>query len=142
MSGKGRPHRDKVYRVTKDPNWLQAALTEAKHLFVKAADGTIFCKTHNQDATLCGVTRSGTVVYENQLDGGKYELRVVRTAPYVGKLTLTRAGGVVFSKRVGIMYDAPFGPDMEDVQTWEAMGLAAADEDYVKRGETPPTPNV
>jgi hypothetical protein len=78
-------------------------------------------------------------VYENSLDGGKYKLTVSRTRPYIGRLTLRRDDAVVFERDVGIMYDAPFGPDGEDIQTWQQMSSEAADADYARRDEKPPS---
>jgi hypothetical protein len=36
------------------------------------------------------------------------------------------------------MYDAPYGPDVEDIQTWQQVSTDAADADYRRRGEKPP----
>lgn len=128
----------KIYRVTKDPKWFEEAIAISKHLFVKSSDGTIRCEVHDGDATFCATRLEGPIVYENTLDGGTYELKVVRLEPYRGLLTLQRADNVVLEKNVGISYDAPFGPDAEDVEAWNHIGIEAADVDYRKRGETPP----
>lgn len=106
----------KFYRVTKDPKWLKGALAKSKHIFVKSGDGTIGCGVHGCDASLCAEPREGPVVYENALDRGKYVLKVVRLRPYRGLLTLQRDDDIVLERQVGIMYDAPYGPDLEDIE--------------------------
>jgi hypothetical protein len=66
-------------------------------------------------------------------------MTVTRTEPYCGLLVLTRGETVVLQENVGLMYNAEFGPDMEDVQLWRRIVLAAADEDYRRHGEKPPS---
>ena len=39
----------------------------------------------------------------------------MRIVPYQDKLTIGNAGEEIFSRRVGLMYNAQFGPDMADV---------------------------
>ena len=131
--------KNPIFRVTsKGGEWLANALVQAEHLFVKSKNGQIFCRKHNRDASLCRERQGSNLVYESGLDGGAYLLQVTRVAPYSGRLTLTRNDGVIFEANVGIMYDAPYGPDAEDVQLWQDMGVAAADMDYRSRGEDPP----
>jgi hypothetical protein len=128
----------RVYRAIKNMEAFKEAAKNAQHIFVKNEDGTIFCETHQLAAEKCAPPAKGDLVYESSLDGGKYRLNVRRTKPYLGHLTLTRDSVVVLERDVGIMYDAPFGPDVEDIQTWQQLATEAADEDYRKRGEEPP----
>lgn len=129
----------KVYRVTSNPDRTIESASKAEHLLVKHEDGTIYCLTHRGDATLCAKETRSAIVYENSLDGGRYKLLVVRTKPYCGRLTLTHDDQIVLEQDVGIMYDAPFGADVEDIQLWQALCVEAADRDYRRRGEKPPT---
>jgi hypothetical protein len=129
---------DKVYRVTSDPDRTIKSASKAEHLLVKHEDGTIYCLTHQGDAKLCAKETKGSVVYGNTLDGGKYRLLVVRTKPYCGRLTLTREDEIVLERDVGIMYDAPYGADVEDIELWQRLSVEAADQDYQKRGEKAP----
>ena len=126
-----------LYRATSSPELLKQALAEAKHLFVKMDEGNIHCVVHNRAAEEC-VPRSGNLVWHTTLDQGMYVASVVRIKPYRGNLTLSREGNVFYDRFVHIAYDAPFGPDLEDVKLWQALSLSAADDDYRKRGETPP----
>lgn len=128
----------RLYRVVRSVEAFNEAAKNATHIFVKNEDGTIFCETHQQDAEKCAPPARGDLIYENSLDGGKYKLKVLRTRPYMGRLTLTRDDAVVLERDVAIMYDAPFGPDVEDIQAWQQLSTAAADADYRRRGERPP----
>ena len=130
---------DKVYRLTQNPEWLKEALPKAEHLIAKSADGSFYCQTHRQDAIKCAaLAKSDDVVWRNTMDGGKYIATVVRLAPYRGYLTLTRDDKSVLAEEVGIAYDAPFGPDMEDIYIWQGLCTTAADRDYATRGEKAP----
>ncbi len=129
---------DKIYRVTRHPEQIQQQLTEARHVIIKSDDGALYCQTHRCDASACANKTSDDVVWWNQLDKGRYVATVVRTQPYRGLLTLTREDRVVFQASVGIAYNAPFGPDMEDVAAWEQRCVEAADADYRRRDEVPP----
>ncbi len=129
---------EKVYRVTSDPKWLEKTLHKAEHLIVKGKDGSLYCRTHRGDPNRCAERNQDDIVWRNSLDGGKYVVTVV-LAPYRGQLTLSRDGSAVLALEVGLSYDAPFGPDVEDVREWSRLCERAADADYNARGETPPT---
>ena len=60
------------------------------------------------------------IVWQSTLDG-RYEVFVVRVAPYRGKLTISDAGNTIFSQEVGLMYNAQFGPDVADVADWQEI---------------------
>jgi hypothetical protein len=64
----------------------------------------------------------------------------MRIAPYRGLLTLTRREVKVLQREVTISYDAPFGPDAEDLVEWREVCGCAADADYARRGESIPSP--
>jgi hypothetical protein len=107
-------------------------------VLLKRSDESIICQKHQRDAKQCLQEMQSDLIYENTLDRGTYRLTIVRTAPYRGQLTLTRGESTVLEREVGIMYDAPFGPDAEDVRAWESLAIEAADKDYRRRGEVPP----
>jgi hypothetical protein len=69
------------------------------------------------------------VVYENTIDGGKWGCKVIRTEPYVGQLTVWNiaSGTVILDERVGLAYDAVFGPDVDDLAGWQGMILGSID---------------
>jgi hypothetical protein len=125
------------YRATRDSMWLERALTEAQHLFVKNDDRHMFCAVHQQDASVCAPPTGDLVWYDN-LDQETYSAAVTRVAPYRSLLVLTRRETLVLQKKVGMMYNAEFGPDMEDVQQWRRIVLATANEDCRRRGKPPP----
>jgi hypothetical protein len=60
------------------------------------------------------------IVWQSTLDG-RYEVVVVRIAPYRRKLTIFDAGNTIFSQKVGLMYNAQFGPDVADVAEWQEI---------------------
>jgi hypothetical protein len=68
-------------------------------------------------------------VWENTLDGGNR-----------GTLTVVRQidGVIILHEEVSLAYAAQFGPDVDDVATWENMVVNAVDGDYLRRGEMPP----
>jgi hypothetical protein len=127
-----------IYRVTRDPQAFTEWLGGADHLFAKDTDGNIRCVTHGRPAECCTPRRLDDRVWSGTLDGGRYNVTVTRTAPYKGLLTVTRGDQRISQQYVGIMYNAEFGPDYEDVQDWQTIGAAAADADYRRRGERPP----
>jgi hypothetical protein len=108
-------------------------------LFVKNDAGGTFCTVHQQDASICAPGTGDLVWYENLDKKGTYSATVTRVAPYRGLFGFDPRRDRRAAKKVGMMYNADFGPDMEDVQQWKRTVVAAADEDYRKRGETPPT---
>lgn len=128
-----------MYRVTRDPKLLETLLARSKHTIVKHPDGSFRCATHGRPAEQCMPKSRPEHVWSNSLDRGKYHASVVRVRPYWGRLVLTRENAVVLEREVTISYDAPFGPDMEDVHCWERICAAAADADYRSRGEEPPS---
>lgn len=64
---------------------------------------------------------------------------VVRSRPYHGILTLLRGDRCVLKVDVGISYDAPFGPDGEDLREWQSLASEAADADYKQYGRPRPS---
>lgn len=51
----------------------------------------------------------------------KYVVTVTREAPYRGILRITEAGQVLHWETVGLAYNAQFGPDVDDVETWQQI---------------------
>ncbi len=68
-------------------------------------------------------------VWSSVLDG-KYDCEVTRTGPYTGILTVvdTKKDEKILSEEVSLAYGAQFGPDIEDVSTWQTMCLKAIGE--------------
>lgn len=127
-----------IYRVTRDARAFAALAGDAQHLFVKDINGSMRCVTHDRPAPSCVPPSSDRCVWSDTLDGGRYTVAVTRTAPYNALLTAVRDGRLISERCVGLMYNAEFSPDYEDVQSWQALGMPAADADYRRRGETPP----
>ena len=61
---------------------------------------------------------------ESTLDD-RYEVQVVRVAPYQGKLLIREAGEEISSQRVGLMFDSLVGPVAADLDVWEEMAIDA-----------------
>lgn len=59
-------------------------------------------------------------VWTATLDG-KYVVTVIREAPYRGILRITEGGQVLHWETVGLMYNAQFGPDVDDVSHWQEI---------------------
>ena len=53
-----------------------------------------------------------------------YFLKVVRTSPYKGKLTVAYKNEVFYTEIVPVRYDAQFGPDFEDMNEWSYTACA------------------
>ena len=70
------------------------------------------------------------VVWQNTVDGGTWDCRVVHSSEHTGTLYVTRiaTGEVIFERVVGLAYGAIFGPDVDDVQRWEGMSITAIDD--------------
>lgn len=62
----------------------------------------------------------------------RYNIRVNRTAPYKGLLTVTDLVAakpeILYQEQVSLAYDARFGPDTDDVATWQDMVAKFIDE--------------
>lgn len=70
-----------------------------------------------------------SVVWENSVDQGIWAVKVVRIAPYQGKLTVTHVAldKMILETEVGLAYDAVFGPDVADVAMWQESCIEAID---------------
>jgi hypothetical protein len=66
------------------------------------------------------------LVWSTRLDG-RYDLAVHRIRPYRGEFTIIEGDLVLLRKEVGLAYDALFGPDIDDVATWEEEALRFVD---------------
>jgi hypothetical protein len=63
----------------------------------------------------------------SSLFDGKYTVKVTRTAPYRGELTVAAGTTVLHRKSVGLSYDALFGPDVTDVASWQEIAIKVVD---------------
>lgn len=79
-------------------------------------------------------------VWSGTVDNDTYACRVDRTAKYTGVLSVVRSadGVVVLQETVPLSYGAIFGPDHDDVRTWQTKCVEAIDEDYRHQGLEPP----
>lgn len=67
------------------------------------------------------------IVWQCKLDE-RYDCKVERVRDYVGRLSMTdKDGAEVMNIDVTLAYNAQFGPDVMDVETWQEMCAAAAD---------------
>lgn len=78
------------------------------------------------------------VVWKSGVDNGAYEVQVVRVAEYQGVLTVTRASDntELLNEEVGLQYDSLFGPDVDDLRSWQERALEVIDADINSRKET------
>jgi hypothetical protein len=63
---------------------------------------------------------SEDVVWSSMLDH-RYRVTVTRTASYQGELTIAEDDVVLHRETVGLMNDALFGPDIDDLRSWQAL---------------------
>jgi hypothetical protein len=63
---------------------------------------------------------SPQIIWASTLDN-RYEVQVVRLAPYIGKLTIRDDGEEIFSQQIGLSYGAVFGPDVSDIAGWQKI---------------------
>jgi len=124
-----------IYRVTRNPDRLKDRLERTEHVITKRSDGSFFCQNHQCPADQCSTRADSDVVWFDKLDRGAFTATVIRQRPYVGTLLLTRGDRTVLTKPVTISYDAPFGPDGEDIIEWKRLCLDAADIDYRRNGK-------
>jgi hypothetical protein len=67
------------------------------------------------------------IVWSSMLDG-KYTVEVTRTAPYRAELTIADGRNVLHRQPVGHCFDALFGPDLDDVHSWQATAIRFVDD--------------
>lgn len=67
------------------------------------------------------------IVWEAELDE-KYKCKVYRMGTYNGALIITdMLGKILLQKPVTMTFGARFGPDVDDVETWQEMCVDFAD---------------
>lgn len=54
---------------------------------------------------------------------GRYAIKVTRTAPHCGELTVSEGEQVLYREPVDLSFDAPSGPDIDDVVAWHEMAI-------------------
>ena len=67
------------------------------------------------------------VVWSSRLDGN-YNVKVIWTAPYRGELTIANGDAVLHREPVSLAYNAQFGPDVDDVASWQEAAIAFVDK--------------
>ena len=70
----------------------------------------------------------GNIVWESVLDK-RYRCIVYRDREYRGVLQVVdeENGETVYEEQVGLAYDALFGPDVDDVYTWQETCIDVVD---------------
>ena len=53
----------------------------------------------------------------------KYSIKVTRTSPHRGELTVSEGEQVLYRELVDLSFDAPSGPDIDDVVAWHEMAI-------------------
>jgi hypothetical protein len=79
----------------------------------------------------------GDVIFRAPMDNNTWLVLVTGITESQGELTITKIGDgeVILTERVGLMYGAIFGPDIDDVRTWERMAVEAVDSYNAKKEE-------
>jgi len=66
-------------------------------------------------------------VWSSTLDD-RFTVEVIWTAPYRGELTISDGATVLYREPVGLSYNAQFGPDIDDVRSWQESAIAFVDK--------------
>lgn len=66
------------------------------------------------------------IIWTSILDS-RYTVTVNRLELYRGELTIRDGNRLIHTEKVGLMYGAQFGPDADDVATWEEIALKVVD---------------
>jgi len=66
------------------------------------------------------------IVWTSKLDG-RYIVTVTRTRPYQGELVIVDGDQILLRQTVGLMFNAIFGPDIADVQSWQQIAIDIID---------------
>lgn len=61
-------------------------------------------------------------VCSSMLDG-KFTVKVIRTEPFRGELTTANGGTMLLCKPGSLAYNAQFGPDVDDVASWQDAAI-------------------
>ena len=85
-----------------------------------------------------GCEKNRKAIWEATVDGGTWAAVVLRTTESQGELIVTKIndGEVILSERVGLMFGAMFGPDVDDVRMWQHMAVEAVDHYNAHHKET------
>jgi hypothetical protein len=54
---------------------------------------------------------------------GKYSIKLTRTAPHRGELTVADGENVLHREPVDLIFDALSGPDIDDVVAWHEIAI-------------------
>ena len=68
----------------------------------------------------------GNIVWTSTLDG-RYTVTITRTHTYQGELVISDGNQKLHQQTVGLMYGAIFGPDIDDVQSWQQIAMEIVD---------------
>ena len=68
-------------------------------------------------------TEDKLTVWSSMLDE-KFIVKVIRIAPYRGELTIASGDTIHHREPVSLAYNALFGPDVDDVASWQESALA------------------
>lgn len=71
------------------------------------------------------------IVWECTFDD-KYNIYVERSEPYNGSLVIFDDDKEIYRTSVKLMYNAAFGPDVEDINTWQDIVVNFIDNVYKK----------
>ena len=67
------------------------------------------------------------IVWSSMLDN-KYTVKVTRSAPYRGELTIANGNNVLHHEDILLSFDALFGPDVADVASWQEAAMTVVDK--------------
>jgi hypothetical protein len=65
-------------------------------------------------------------IWSSMLEG-RYTVTVHWLRPYRGKLTIWEGEKLIHSQKLALMYHAVFGPDVDDVATWQEIATTVVD---------------
>ena len=59
---------------------------------------------------------------------GRFTVKVNWTAPYRSELTIADGATVLYRESVSLSFNAQFGPDVDDVRSWQEAAIAFVDK--------------
>jgi hypothetical protein len=77
------------------------------------------------------VTDEKDIIWHTRVDK-RYQVEVVRTGDQTADLVISEGDKKLLTEQVGLSYDAIFGPDMADVETWRQRVITFIDNELGK----------
>ncbi len=71
------------------------------------------------------------IIWSTKVDK-RYQVEVIRTGAYTADLVVTDDGRELLREKVSLAYKAIFGPDVDDIATWQERVIRLIDQELPK----------